>query len=713
MFRGGFPRLKHAFCAVRHAWSSSQLHSARPLPTLPGAHDNFAYRRSRTIHGRRATLFTVSRSYSFYLACRMVSAMVEATSSASADGLLWASTASAPEPLRPAQGEAVDELPGASRACLRSGDGQSARHITEALHSALMTRQPQNGASVPPTPLLDWIAEASASGDMPTVTVLPPSSSGAPRQPIVSWRSPFAKAPSPFAQAAATPFDQLVANSVNPSVDAATVMAPTSAGSAARTAARTPPISPRGAPSVPLPRPEGAAAPLNLACSSNGGSEEGPSSGAGRGKKAALRSASAGGQGPHDSVSSWRPQSGALDTPPASGALPLVVDTSSPDSSPRAKHGATAGAGGVAQFSERWVQTVRSAPQSLQRRRPLAGGSAAFDMPAAAPPLNLRSISAPGSLYGSCNLPLAELSDRLDSSPPSLSSTAGAGSVRASTADAVLMTSNLQACRSASPLHGGRSSLLRCTVSADQTAARETVMAEQRAASTAGQAQPSTASPAAAAPALPCRSASSGAVGTLMPLAEPAAPAACPPNPFMRATSAPSPADCGWDDGPTLAQDTTAMASSGSGSGAALSNGELPFLQQNGGAAEPAPFAGGAAAPAPFSSGGATVPAPFATSGAGGDDWAWAPSVAGVDEEPCALEQLPASPFTLSSPQSSGIFNTDREGVLPYKLMMKALHTGGCSASASSSALYPQAGLLLCTAKRAVGQSSTRRFAIA
>jgi len=101
-----------------------------------------------------------------------------------------------------------------------------------------------------------------------------------------------------------------------------------------------------------------------------------------------------------------------------------------------------------------------------------------------------------------------------------------------------------------------------------------------------------------------------------------------------------------------------------------FSNGELPFQRPNGRAAEPAPFAGGAAAPAPF-----------ATSGAGGDDWAWAPSVAGADEEPCALEQLPASPFTLSSPQSSGIFNTDREGVLPYKLMMKALHTGGCSAS--------------------------------
>jgi len=606
-----------------------------------------------------------------YLLGRMVSAMVEATTSASADGLLWASTASAPEPLCPAKGEAVDELPGASRASLRSSNGRSAKHITEALHSALMSRQHQNGASVPPTPLLDWIAEASASGDMPTVTVLPPSSSGAPRLPIVSWRSPFAKAPSPFAQAAATPFDQLVANSVNPSVDAAAAMAPTSTGVAARTAARSPPISPRSAPSLPLPRPEGAAAPPTLARSSNGGSE-GPSSGAERGKKAALRSASAGGQGPHDSASSWRPQSGALDTPPASGTLPPAGDASSLDSSPTAKHGATAGAGGAAQFSDRWVQTVRSAPGSLLRRRRVAGGSAAFDMPPASPPLNLRSISAPGSLYGSCNLPLAELSERLDSSPPSLSSTAGAGSVRASTADAVLMTSNLQSCRSSGSVHGGRSSLLRCTVSADQTAAREAVMAGQRAASSAGQAQPSTESPVAAAPALPCRSASSGAVGTRMPLAEPAAaPAGCPPNPFMRATSAPPAGDFGWgDDGPTLARDTIATGNSGSGSGKVFSNGELPFQRPNGRAAEPAPFAGGAAAPAPF-----------ATSGAGGDDWAWAPSVAGADEEPCALEQLPASPFTLSSPQSSGIFNTDREGVLPYKLMMKALHTGGCSAS--------------------------------
>ena len=592
--------------------------------------------------------------------------MAEATTSASADGVMWASTASAPEPLRAAKGDAVDELSGTSRASLRSGNGRSARLITEALHSALMSRQPPNGASVPPTPLLDWIAEASASGDMPTVTVLPPSSSGVPRLPIVSWRSPFAQAPSPFAQAAATPFDQLVANSVNPSVDAAGAMAPTSAGSVARTAARSPPISPRGAPSVPLPRPEGTTAPRILARNS-GSSSEAPSGAAGRGKKAALRSASAGGHGPHDSVSSWRPRSGGLDTPPASGTLPPVVDTSSCGRPAPTKHGATAGAGAVAAFSDRWVQTVRSPPGSLRRRRHDAGGSAAFDMPPASPPLNLRSISAPGSLYGSCNLPLAELSERLDSSPPSLSSSAGAGSVRASTADAVLMTSNLQSCRSASSLHGGRSPYLRCTVSADQTAAREAVMADQRAASSAGQAQPGAALPAAAAPALPCRSASSDAVGARASLAAPpAAVAGCPPNPFMRATSAPSVGDSGWDISAVPALDAAMPCSSGSGSGTAGSAGEL---LQDGEAAVPAPFAGGAAVPAPFAG------------GAGGDDWAWAPSVAGADEEPCALEQLPASPFTLSSPQTSGIFNTDRDGVLPYNLMMKALHTGGRSTS--------------------------------
>jgi hypothetical protein len=33
--------------------------------------------------------------------------------------------------------------------------------------------------------------------------------------------------------------------------------------------------------------------------------------------------------------------------------------------------------------------------------------------------------------------------------------------------------------------------------------------------------------------------------------------------------------------------------------------------------------------------------------------------------------------LALSSPQASGIFNTDRDIVLPYKLIIEALHTGG------------------------------------
>ena len=53
------------------------------------------------------------------------------------------------------------------------------------------------------------------SGEQPaTVTFRSsPSPDGQPRAPIVSWASPLASAPSPFYEAAAVPFDELVASS--------------------------------------------------------------------------------------------------------------------------------------------------------------------------------------------------------------------------------------------------------------------------------------------------------------------------------------------------------------------------------------------------------------------------------------------------------------------------------------------------------------------
>ena len=500
------------------------------------------------------------------------------------------------------------------------------------------------------TPLMSWIAEASASGDLPTVTLLPPSPTGAVRPTIVSWASPSARAPSPFAQAAATPFDQLVASSSKPAAEVLAAKAPTSTAHVARTAARSPESSPPISPRTVAPGGAEAAdglAPL-LTSRLSGSSSEGSTlkAAGGRRAKAFTRGARGrGGQVRHDSASSWRMQLGALDTPPPSGTATPTADGSdrnslSPDELARGSSAAAA------------TVSPGGAVQPDLRREWRDAASLSFDMPPPSHPPNLRCISAPGSLYGSCSLPLAEFARRLDSSPPSLSGPSVQQPLRASTADEVLLTDALHACRSASLLHGAGTAPLRSHPVTDEAAAQragpdEPAVDAGPASSAPGQAgAPSTDS----AVLLPYRCASSNAVVRREAAAELPAAQSGPPNPFMRAASAPSPGTFGWDDG-------------GADTGDDGSGGD-ELRSQSGGAAVAA----------------------AAWSGAGGDDWAWSPVVAPAAGEPDPASSgksplaMSASASTsllaLSSPQGSGIFNTDRDILLPYKLIMEAMHTG-------------------------------------
>ena len=84
---------------------------------------------------------------------------------------------------------------------------------------------------------LEWLDVAG--GQPPTITWPTPTPDGKPRAPIVSWASPLASAPSPFANAASVPFDELVAGSQTPRAGSADAASPTAAASRPAPAARS------------------------------------------------------------------------------------------------------------------------------------------------------------------------------------------------------------------------------------------------------------------------------------------------------------------------------------------------------------------------------------------------------------------------------------------------------------------------------------------
>jgi hypothetical protein len=107
----------------------------------------------------------------------------------------------------------------------------------------------------------------------------------------------------------------------------------------------------------------------------------------------------------------------------------------------------------------------------------------------------------------------------------------------------------------------------------------------------------------------------------------------------MRAASAPLLGSLCWDDGGAI------VGGGGGGASAAGGDDSTP--------------AGSSNADLRAQSSGATATVAF-QNGAGGDDWAWSPVLASAGET-----------------EAAGIFNTDRDIVLPYKLIIEALHTGG------------------------------------
>ncbi len=154
-------------------------------------------------------------------ACRMDIAMLNTAADEPPDA---SARASEPQPAAP-QAEAGAEV---RAACSMDAVAQPAPPTAELRSAdapAAHSPPPQQPGSpeVEGPPPSGPLREALESGDYewlgmpggqrPTITWPLPAPDGRPRAPIVSWASPPASAPSPFASAASVPFDELVAGS--------------------------------------------------------------------------------------------------------------------------------------------------------------------------------------------------------------------------------------------------------------------------------------------------------------------------------------------------------------------------------------------------------------------------------------------------------------------------------------------------------------------